>query len=62
VRVTPRRAEWLIRTFRIRLTPWDRWCLEHPDQSFPGAVWPRSLGLEPVMPDLATGIRLVGAA
>jgi nucleoside-diphosphate-sugar epimerase len=62
VRVTPRRADWLIRTFRIRLTPWDRWCLEHPDQSFPGAVWPRSLGLEPVMPDLATGIRLVGAA
>ncbi len=62
VRVTPRRAEWLIRTFRIRLAPWDRWCLENPDQSFPGAVWPPSLGLEPVMPDLATGIRLVGAA
>lgn len=62
VRVTPGIAEWIIRTFRIRLAPWDRWCLEHPDQSFPGAVWPPSFGLEPRMPDLATGIRLVGAA
>lgn len=62
IRVTPARAEWLIRAFRIQLAPWDRWCVEHPDQSYPGAVWPPSFGIDPVMPDLATGARLVGAA
>jgi nucleoside-diphosphate-sugar epimerase len=62
VRVTPRVADGIIRTFRITMSTWDRWCLAHPDQSYEGAVWPPTFGMEPAMPDLATGIRLVGAA
>ena len=56
----PGLAEALIRLFRIRLSPWDRHCMEHRDQSYPGAVSPADFGLAPHMPDFAAGLRQIG--
>lgn len=49
-------AEALIRLFRIQLSPWDRYCMLHPDQSYRAAVNPASFGLPVAMPDLSAGI------
>lgn len=53
-------AETLIRLFRIQLSPWDRYCMENPDQSYVAAVNPAAYGLPVVMPDLAAGLETLG--
>lgn len=60
ITLTPGLAELVIRVFRIQLSPWDRYCMEHPDQSYPQAVGPAQYQLPVVMPDLAAGLRSVG--
>jgi nucleoside-diphosphate-sugar epimerase len=55
-------AEALIKLFRIQLSPWDRYCMEHPDQSYPLAVNPAAYGLPVVMPDLGAGFATLGVA
>lgn len=55
-------AEALIKLFRIQLSPWDRYCMEHPDQSYPAAVNPAAFGLPVVMPDLGAGFATLGVA
>ena len=60
VTLRPALAEAMIRTFRIRLSPWDRYCMLHPDQSYDDAVNPADFGLPVAMPDLRAGLRMIG--
>lgn len=53
-------AEVLIKLFRIQLSPWDRYCMENPDQSYAGAVNPAAFGLPVAMPDLGAGFVSLG--
>lgn len=62
VTLRPRNAAPVIWAFRIRLSPWDAYCLHHPDQSYDAAINPASLGLPVDMPDLAAGLKLIGIA
>lgn len=55
-------AEALIFVLRIRLSPWDRWCMDHPDQSYADPVNPARYGLPVVMPDTGAALALVGVA
>ena len=50
----------LIRAFRIRLSPWDRHCMDHPDQSYPDARNPAFYGLPVAMPSLESGLDGIG--
>lgn len=53
-------AEAIIKLFRIQLSPWDRYCMEHPDQSYASAVNPAAYGLPVVMPTLGAGFETLG--
>lgn len=53
-------AEVLIKLFRIQLSPWDRYCMENPDQSYAGAVNPAAYGMPVAMPDLGAGFTSLG--
>jgi len=55
-------AEVLILVRRIRLSPWDRWCRDHPDQSCADPVNPAPFGLPVRMPETGTALALVGVA
>jgi nucleoside-diphosphate-sugar epimerase len=55
-------AEILIRIFRIGLTPWDRYCMLHRDQSFEKAVGPDAFGLNLKFPDFLSILESAGLA
>ena len=55
-------AETLIFVLRIHLSPWDRWCKDHPDQSYADPVNPARYGLRVLMPDTAAALALAGVA
>jgi nucleoside-diphosphate-sugar epimerase len=50
----------LLRLCRVRLTAWDRYCMDHPDQSYAGAVNSAAYGLPVYCPNLATGLAQIG--
>ncbi len=58
--LSPRLADFFIRVFRIQLSPWDRYCMDHPDQSYADAKCPASFGLDAVAPELADGLADIG--
>lgn len=60
LRLRPGFAEVIIRLFRIQLAEWDRYCMEHPDQSFAQARCPADFGLPMAMGDLGDGLRMIG--
>ncbi|MCR9136008.1 MAG: NAD(P)-dependent oxidoreductase [Alphaproteobacteria bacterium] len=60
ITITPRLADLLIRMFRIQLSPWDRYCMEHPDQSYADAKCPASFDLKGHAPNLADGLEDIG--
>lgn len=62
VTLGPRWAAAVIWAFRIQLSPWDAYCMNHPDQSYDQAINPANLGLPVAMPDLAAGLKLIGIA
>ncbi|MBN1613548.1 MAG: NAD(P)-dependent oxidoreductase [Deltaproteobacteria bacterium] len=51
--------EALIKIFRIRLSPWDRYCLEKRDLSFQNAVNPSAFGLPVYCPNPAAGLAAI---
>jgi nucleoside-diphosphate-sugar epimerase len=59
-RLTPANAGAFVRLFRIELTPWDRYLMQHPDQSYPGALCPAGLGAPMAMPSLTAGLHSIG--
>lgn len=60
IRLRPGLAEALIWLFRIRLSPWDRHCMRHPDQSYSSALNPADFGLPVQMPGLTVGLVQIG--
>lgn len=62
ISITPRLAGFFIRLFRIRLSPWDRYCMENPDQSYADAACPATFGLRGHAPELADGLEDIGIA
>jgi len=60
ITLRPALAEALIWLFRIRLSPWDRHCMNEPDQSYAMAVNPARFGLPVQMPGLAEGLAQIG--
>ncbi len=61
-RLTTANAGAFIRLFRIEMTPWDRYLMQHPDQGYPGAVNPAHMGAAMAMPTLTDGLRSIGFA
>lgn len=59
-RLKPAHVDFLVRVLPITLSPWDRFCVDHPDQSHPGAVNPASYGLPVAMPRLRDGLASIG--
>jgi nucleoside-diphosphate-sugar epimerase len=60
-RITRGQADLLLKLIPvIRLSDWDRLCLDYPDQSHPAAVNPADYGEPVVMPDLASGLVRIG--
>lgn len=53
-------AEGIIRIFRIELSPWDRYCMQHPDLSYRKVYSPADFGLPVACPDLSTGLDGIG--
>ena len=60
LRLTPRNVGVAIRAFRLTVTPWDRWCIDNPDQGFDQAITPAAFGAPVAMPRLADGLRMIG--
>lgn len=60
LRLTPRNAGAVIRAFRLPITPWDRWCMENPDQGYDMAIGPDAFGAPVAMPNLTAGLRMIG--
>jgi nucleoside-diphosphate-sugar epimerase len=60
LRLTPRNVGPVIRAFRLTLTPWDRWCIDNPDQGFDRAITPAAFGAPVAMPRLTDGLRMIG--
>ncbi|MEM9435807.1 MAG: NAD(P)-dependent oxidoreductase [Pseudomonadota bacterium] len=60
LRLRPALAQAFIWLFGIQLSPWDRYCMEHPDQSYQRAVNPAQFGLPVHMADLRAGLREIG--
>lgn len=60
ISITPRLAGLFIRIFRIQLSPWDKYCMENPDQSYSNPVSPASHGLKGFAPELADGLEDIG--
>jgi nucleoside-diphosphate-sugar epimerase len=53
-------AEGFIKIFRIELSPWDRYCMQHRDLSYKKVYSPADFGLPVACPDLATGLGGIG--
>lgn len=53
-------AESAIRAFRIRLSPWDRYCMEHRELDFEHAVTPTDFGLDPYCANLSDALESIG--
>jgi nucleoside-diphosphate-sugar epimerase len=53
-------AEWLIRVFRIELSPWDRYCMQHRDLSYRRVYNPADFGLPVHCPDVAAALAGIG--
>lgn len=53
-------AEGIIKVFRIQLSPWDRYCMQHRDLSYRTVFNPADFGLPVHCPDLATGLSGIG--
>ena len=53
-------ANLLIKVFRIKLSPWDRYCMNNPDQSYKLSYNPKSFGLEGYAPSLTDGLADIG--
>ena len=53
-------AEWIIKTFRIELSPWDRYCMHHRDLSYEKVYGPADFGLPVHCPDLPTALAQIG--
>lgn len=62
LRLTDRLAEFFIKLFRIKPSPWDRYCMHHRDMSHRDPVSPATLGLQTHAPDMAAQLRAVGIA
>ncbi len=62
INLNTRFAEALIRTFRIELSPWDRYCMLHPDQSYGHSVTPAVFDLPVAFPDFPSMLESVDFA
>lgn len=60
ISISPRLAAIFIRIFRIQLSPWDRYCMENPDQSYVETACPQSYGLHAAAPRLTDGLDDIG--
>lgn len=60
IEVKERLAETLIKLFRIQLSPWDRYCMQHRDLSYRTAFNPASFGLPVHCPDVAGALSGIG--
>lgn len=60
MRLRPSMADAIVRLFRIHLSPWDRYYLQHADQSYSEAVSPATFGKPLHMPDIASGLVQIG--
>lgn len=62
IKVTPAIAEFIIKLFRIELSPWDRYCMLNPDQSYLEARDASSFGLEFNPPEFSKTLTEAGIA
>lgn len=53
-------AEFFIRTFRIQLSAWDRYCMEHRDMSHRDPTSPATFGLPVHAPDIGAQLASIG--
>jgi len=53
-------AEGVIKLFRIELSPWDRYCMQHRDLSYARVYGPADFGLPVHCPDVATALNSIG--
>lgn len=53
-------AEGIIKIFRIELSPWDRYCMQHRDLSYRKVFNPADFGLPVHCPDLPTALAGIG--
>lgn len=60
IEVKERLAEALIRIFRIQLSPWDRYCMQHRDLSYRTVFNPANFGLPVHCPDTAAALSGIG--
>lgn len=60
IEIKDRLAEVLIRTFRIQLSPWDRYCMQHRDLSYRRVYNPADFGLPVHCPDIAAALSGIG--
>ena len=60
IEVKERLTEALIRIFRIQLSPWDRYCMQHRDLSYRTVFNPADFGLPVHCPDTAAALSGIG--
>jgi nucleoside-diphosphate-sugar epimerase len=60
VDLTDRMSSVIIRLFRIQLSAWDRYCLQHRDQSYFRALNPADFGIPRFCPDTASLLDSIG--
>jgi hypothetical protein len=60
VRLRDGLAEFFIRTFRIQLSPWDRYCMQHRDMSHRDPTSPATFGLPVHAPDIGAQLAAIG--
>ncbi len=46
--------------FRMKISPWDRYCMENMDQSYSETLYPEKFGQKSHMPDFKTGLEQIG--
>lgn len=59
ISITEGRTAAFAKLVGARLSPWDRYCAENRDQSFPDALMPGHFGLEEVMTTVRRGLELI---
>lgn len=60
VEIKERLAEALIKIFRIQMSPWDRYCMQHRDLSYRKVYNPADFGLPVHCPDMAAALSGIG--
>jgi nucleoside-diphosphate-sugar epimerase len=53
-------AEFFIKAFRIQLSAWDRYCMEHRDMSLRDPTSPATFGMPVFAPDIGTQLAAIG--